>query len=180
MAERRNEPVRNRDISPASLSLEQLQARIQQLTVTIERSNLELTDVLSYISTPENTDSEDEDYQLSPMSHSAKTLYKRIMEANLDPDIDEEISDLYENNRYRHKMHKKMLKMRNTIRKADIETAMQDVSFHQRLKYVKTLFPSTGGRHGLHELVSFYTYITDKKPKEEKEQEENEEDNLSD
>ena len=183
MAERRNEPVRNRDISPASLSLEQLQARIQQLTVTSERLNLELTDVLSYISTPENTDSEDEDYQLSPMSHSAKTLYKRIMEANLDPDIDEEISDLYENNRSRHKMHKKMLKMlkmRNTIRKADIETAMQDVSFDQRLKDVQTLYPSNGGRHGLHELVSFYTYITEKKPKEEKEQEENEEDNLSD
>ena len=158
--------MRNRDISPASLSLAQLQARIQQLDVNIERSNLELTDVLSYISTPENTDSEDDDYQLSPMSHSARTWYKRMMEANLDPDIDEEISDLYENNRYRHKMHKKMLKMRNTIRIADIETAMQDVSFHQRLKDVKTLYPSNGGRHGLHELVSIYTYITEKKPKE--------------
>lgn len=172
--------MHNRNISPASMSRDQLQARIEQLTVTIERSNLELTDVLSYLSTPENTDSEDEDHQLSPpMSHSATTLYKQMMEANLDPDIDEEISDLYENSRYRHKMHKKMIKMRNTIRKEDIETAMQDVSFHQRLEDVKTLYPSNGGRPGLRKLVSFYTYITEKKPKEEKEQEENEEDNLS-
>jgi hypothetical protein len=178
MADRRN--VRNRDISPASLSVEQIQARIQQLDVKIERSNLELTDVLSYTSTPENTDSEDEDCQLSPMSHSATTLYKQMMQANLDPDIDEDISNLYEDNRYRHKMHKKMIKMRNTVRKEDIETAMQDVSFHQRLEDVKTLFPSNGGRPGLRQLVSFYTYSTEKKPKEEKEQEENEEDNLSD
>jgi hypothetical protein len=63
-----------------------------------------------------------------------------MMQANLDPDIDEEISDLYEYNR--HKMYKKMIKMQNTVRKEDIETAMQDVSFHQRLEDVKTLFPS--------------------------------------
>ena len=97
-----------------------------------------------------------------------------MMQANLDPDIDEEISDLYEYNR--HKMYKKMIKMQNTVRKEDIETAMQDVSFHQRLEDVKTLFPSNGGRPGLRQLVSFYTYSTEKKPKEEKEQEENEED----
>ena len=57
-----------------------------------------------------------------------------------------------------------MAKMRNTICKEDIEAAIKDVRFTKRLRDVQTLVPSNGGRDGLHELVAFYTYITEKKP----------------
>ena len=133
-----------------NIKMERLQAEIQFLDREERVLQMELMDVLSEVTTPDNSDVEGEDIEEPAMPDVRRAL----LEVGALPTRWTAYSELYQNAEYRMKAQKKVRKLKNMIKKCTLNEVMMNLQYITALQNVERNYPDDGGRAGLNSLVA--------------------------
>ena len=130
--------------------MERLQAEIELLDRKEKVLQMELMDVLTDVTTPDNSDVEGEDIEEPEMPDVRRAL----LEVGALPTRWTAYSELYQNAEYRMKAQKKVRKLKNMIKKCTLNEVMMNLQYITALQNVERNYPDDGGRAGLNSLVA--------------------------
>jgi cobalamin biosynthesis protein CobT len=140
-----------------------LNDQIAALDAADNRLTLELQDILTDVTSPENSDEEDEDQEIvsrSRLSNNIVVLFERMKSATVIPNEDAAYSSLYDVERYRQRTTRKLKKMKKVLRDSHFNLVVRDARFQAEVSRVRNLYTDLGGRVGLDLLVALYCYTS--------------------
>lgn len=186
MTYRRKLPKKRR--TPRS-NIEILQDEIDEITRQEQRIEMELQDVLTDVTTPENSDTEDElnaipinaaDLgQNEPNYEAAQEQLGEFLAARVTPTSEVPFSTLYSNPQYVRNAKRKLKKLKRIARRANFGKAFSEKRFWRQYSRVRDLYPHHGGREDLNGLVALYCYVQDLDNEEEETSDDESEPSLS-
>ena len=142
-----------------------LQEQLLAISAEEDRIQLVLQDILTDLTTPENSD-EDEDLpeieSRSILTNNISPLFERMKAADIVPNEDAVYSSLYEEEAYSRKARRKLRKMRKSLRDCHLNIVVCDGRFQTEVNRVRNLYPDLGGRVGLDLLVALHLYSLDR------------------
>ena len=136
------------------MDIQQIEEEIAALDRQERNLEMELDDALTDITSPENSDSEDEDHH---EEDNIVRLFKNcILNANNRPTELCTFLMRYEDPVYRRRMERKMKKMKNQVKASDIEAVLSNPAYTAELNRIRGTYPNHGGREFLNELIAAY------------------------
>jgi hypothetical protein len=143
----------------------QLIEELHQIEREEHQLDTELLDVFSDVTTPEISEDEDEneDFQLDSTNNVEmepfQIVRQRMLSAKAEPNTTVKYAWLYQNDQYKSNIRRKMKKLRNVARKADMKRIFDDQDFVDEIDRIHDNYTETGGREDLYELIALYCYI---------------------
>jgi hypothetical protein len=140
--------------------MENLQEEIEALGRHERNLEMELKDVLTDVSTPENSDEEGENVEYHEEQSDIARLFKNcILNAVGEPTEICNFIMRFQDPEYRQRTARKMKKMKKMVKMADIETILEDPRYLEELRRIGETYPNHGGREFLNELVAVYCIL---------------------
>ena len=172
-----------------------VEAELAELDVQIIRTNMELLDVLTDVTTPEGSEGEDEHYeysrpavQLPSLPIKGRLTLNGFMNALLNvkylPSGDAPFEEIYRYPSQRKSAARKIAKMKKLVNLQNVMQAMTDPRFFNEMARIceqygqenhrENRYEESGQRNNIIELVALYCYFDELK----KEESESEDDDL--
>ena len=128
----------------------QLIAEIAKIEYQERRVTLELEDVFTDVSTPEASDSEEEQNEEQNLPDH------QLFEAETRPNQDVLYSQLYCEAPYRHNVNIKMRKMKKVFAGESLTDAQTTARYQEEYHLLRETYPEDGQRTQLFYLIAFY------------------------
>lgn len=135
--------------------MEDIQQELLELDERERTLQMELLDVLTDISTPQNSDDEGDEVDELAMPQVREAL----LEVKACPTRWAPFTQLYQRQEYRDKAERKVRKMKKLIKRRTISEVMLNHEFIAALQRIEQLYPDDGGRQGLNSLVACHHVI---------------------
>jgi hypothetical protein len=116
---------------------------------------MELMDVLTEISTHDNSDEEGEEVEERAMP----AIREALLEVQPFPNRWTSYIELYQCQRYKDKIQKKVKKLKKMIKRCALSEVMLNQQFVAALQQIQATYPDDGGRVGIHPLVACHHVI---------------------
>ena len=140
------------------MEIENLQLEIEELNRVERNLEMELEDVLTDVTSTEN--SEDEDVECLEERNDIVRLFKNcILNASGEPTEICNFIMRFEAPEYRQRVEKKMKKLKRMVKMTDIESVLENPRYLYELERIKATYPNHGGREMLNELVAVYCVL---------------------
>jgi hypothetical protein len=138
-------------------------ARIQQEIAELDTRDAWLTkvlmDVVTDVSSPENSDNEDTEDN-SNANNSEDEVINTLMSVDPVPRDESGYSDLYQSEDYKKRVNRKVNKMKRLIKRtAGVHQVMNEERFRQEEGRIRRVYPEVAGRKDLYQLVAFYCTV---------------------
>ena len=137
------------------MDIQQIDEQIAALARQERNLEMELDDALTDVTSPDNSDSEDEDYH-EEMDNIVRLFKNRILNANERPTELCTFLMRYEDPVYRRRMEKKLKKIKNQVKASDIEAVLSNPAYTVELNRIRGTYPNHGGREFLNELIAAF------------------------
>jgi hypothetical protein len=129
------------------------------LLLSLERQEqilqMELLDVLTDLSTPDNSDAEGEEID----ERVLPTVRQALLEVKACPTRWTQYAQLYQCPTYKAKAEKKVRKMKNMVKRCTLSEVMLNQRFTTALQLIEEVYPDDGGRAGINSLVACHHVI---------------------
>ncbi len=132
-----------------------IQSQLQELEREERVLEMELMDVLTDISTPDNSDVEGEEVEEPTMP----AVRQALLEARTYPSRWTPYLQLYRNREYLTKAEKKVAMMKKLVKRHTLAEVMLNQRFTSALNLIEQIYPDDGGRPGLNSLVACHHVI---------------------
>ena len=132
-----------------------LSKELQELDRQERQLRMELLDVLTDITTPDNSDVEGEEVEDLTMPAAKQAL----LDARSFPTRWTPYSELYRSQVYREKAAKKVRVMKKMIKRHTMAELLMNQHFTTALNQIEQVYPDDGGRTGLNSLVACHHVI---------------------
>ena len=143
-----------------NFNMENLQEQIEALAKHERNLEMELKDVLTDVSTPENSDEEGEEVEFHQERSEIARLFKDcILNAVGEPTRMCNFIMRFQDREYRERTARKMKKIKKIVKMADIERVLEDPRYLDELRRIGQTYPNHGGREFLNELVAVYCIL---------------------
>ncbi len=116
---------------------------------------MELMDVLTEISTPDNSDEEGEEVEEWVMP----AIREALLEVQPLPNRWTSYIKLYQCQRFKDKEQKKVKKLKKMIKRCALSEVMLNQQFITALQQIEATYPNDGGRVGINPLVACHHVI---------------------
>lgn len=132
-----------------------LSKELQELDRQERQLRMELLDVLTDITTPDNSDVEGEEVEDLTMPAAKQAL----LDAQSFPTRWTPYSELYRSQVYREKAARKVRVMKKMIKRHTMDELLMNQHFTTALNQIEQVYPDDGGRTGLNSLVACHHVI---------------------
>jgi len=132
-----------------------LSKELQELDREERQLRMELLDVLTDITTPDNSDVEGEEVEDLTMPAAKQAL----LDASSFPARWTPYSELYRSQVYREKAARKVRVMKKMIKRHAMAELLMNQHFTTALNQIEQVYPDDGGRTGLNSLVACHHVI---------------------
>ena len=132
-----------------------LSKELQELDRQERQLRMELLDVLTDITTPDNSDVEGEEVEDLTMPAAKQAL----LDARSFPTRWTPYSELYRPQVYREKAARKVRVMKKMIKRHTMAELLMNQHFTTALNQIEQVYPDDGGRTGLNSLVACHHVI---------------------
>ncbi len=132
-----------------------LSKELQELDRQERQLRMELLDVLTDITTPDNSDVEGEEVEDLTMPAAKQAL----LDARPFPTRWTPYSELYRSQVYREKAARKVRVMKKMIKRHTMAELLMNQHFTTALNQIEQVYPDDGGRTGLNSLVACHHVI---------------------
>ncbi len=132
-----------------------LSKELQELDRQERQLRMELLDVLTDITTPDNSDVEGEEVEDLTMPAAKQAL----LNARSFPTRWTPYSELYRSQAYREKAARKVRVMKKMIKRHAMAELLMNQHFTNALNQIEQVYPDDGGRTGLNSLVACHHVI---------------------
>ncbi len=132
-----------------------LSKELQELDRQERQLRMELLDVLTDITTPDNSDVEGEEVEDLTMPAAKQAL----LDARSFPTRWTPYSELYRSQVYREKAARKVRVMKKMIKRHTMAELLMNQHFTTALNQIEQVYPDDGGRTGLNSLVACHHVI---------------------
>jgi len=132
-----------------------LSKELQELDRQERELRMELLDVLTDITTPDNSDVEGEEVEELTMPAARQAL----LDARSFPTRWTPYSELYRSQVYREKAARKVRVMKKMIKRHAMAELLMNQHFTTALNQIEQVYPDDGGRTGLNSLVACHHVI---------------------
>lgn len=138
----------------------ELRQQIQDLDRQEQELEWELLDALTDISSPENSDNEeDEDNNFNEENGIVRFFKNAILSAQGQPTRVCDFLQRYEDPQYRRRVSRKMKKIKNEVKRSNIEGVLENPQYLRELERIRSVYPDHGGRELLNELIAVYIVL---------------------
>ena len=142
------------------MEVDYIQEQIEALDREERNLKMELDDVLTDVTSPENSDDDDEEEAVREEENNIVKLFKDcILTANGQPTTFCSFLMRYEDPIYRERVRRKMKKMKNQVKASDIEVVLANPEYMVHLERIRRTYTNHGGREFLNELVATYLIL---------------------
>jgi hypothetical protein len=138
--------------------MENINQQIADLDRQERELEMELEDVLTDVSSPDNSDNEE--VQLREEENEIARLFKNcILNAVGQPTEVCNFLMRFQDPLYRDRVRRKMKKIKKQVKTADIERVLANPQYMTELERIRRTYPNHGGREFLNELVAVYCVL---------------------
>jgi hypothetical protein len=137
--------------------------------------SMELLDIFADVTTPDESEESDNEPHLES-NNNAERLRRNLIHATEFPERNVSFASLYQMDRYRKKVKRKMTRLRNVARRSEVENILKTKRFQKEVERIHLLYTDSGNRPELFRLVALYCVYTNEDSETDTESEDDNDD----